>query len=203
MIARRGRHGCGIAAAGWLLVLAPAAEAHMEVEGAGEIANGALHPLMSPAHALVLLALGLWLGQRRPFELKTPLWAMLPISALALALTASGQVPSLPAPVLSGSALAIAILVGLEIRLPRWAVGMVCALAVAAVGLDSAADADSAYAVTKTLIGSWLSLNAAICYIAICASNAGGRRWAQTAIRVIGSWVIAISLMVLAFALRR
>ena len=61
----------------------------------------------------------------------------------------------------------------------------------------------STFGVLKTLAGTWLSLNAAVFYIAVCASNGAEKKWAKAAIRVLGSWIIAIALMVLAFSLRK
>ena len=76
-------------------------------------------------------------------------------------------------------------------------------MAGAVIALDSTVETGSAFVVTKTLIGTWFSMNAVVCYIAICASNGADKKWAVTAIRVVGSWIVAISVMMLAFALRK
>lgn len=177
--------------------------AHLTVEGVGDVANGALHPLMTPAHVLVILGLGLLLGQQVPLNLKTPMRIFAPVSAAALLFTLSGRVTDVYQPVLIGIALIAAILVGLEIRIPSWAGAALCVAAASAIGLDSAVDTGSTANVLKTLAGTWLSLNAAVFYIAVCASNAEDRQWARVGIRVLGSWIIAIALMVLAFSLRK
>jgi hypothetical protein len=173
------------------------------VEGAGEMANGALHPLMTPAHMLVILSLGLLLGQRVPLDLKTPFRVFAPVSAAALLWTLGGRGGDVGQPLLIGIALVTAVLVTLEMKIPAWLRGLLCGAAAVAIGLDSAVDRGSTMSILKTLGGTWLSLNAAVFYLAACASNAEDRKWARVGIRVIGSWIIAISLMVLAFSLRK
>jgi hypothetical protein len=153
----------------------PAAQAHLTVEGVGEVANGALHPLLTPAHALVILSLGLLLGQQVPLQLKTPMRIFAPVSALALLLTLGGWVGDVYQPVLIGISLVAAALVGLEIKIPAWVGGVLCVAAACAIGLDSAVENGSTASVLKTLAGTWLSLNAAVFYIAVCASNAEDR----------------------------
>jgi hydrogenase/urease accessory protein HupE len=189
--------------AGIFLLPLPEIPAHLMVEGAGEMANGALHPLMTPAHMLVILSLGLLLGQRVPLDLKTPFRVFAPVSAAALLWTLGGRGGDVGQPLLIGIALVTAVLVTLEMKIPAWLRGLLCGAAAVAIGLDSAVDRGSTMSILKTLGGTWLSLNAAVFYLAACASNAEDRKWARVGIRVIGSWIIAISLMVLAFSLRK
>jgi hypothetical protein len=177
--------------------------AHMAVEGAGQIASGALHPLITPAHALILLGLGLLVGQQVPLDLRVPIRVFAPVSAAALFLTMFWQVATVYQPVLVGIALCVGILVGLERKLSRLACGVLCAAAAFGIGTDSAVESGSNFVVIKTLIGTWLGMNVAVVYIAICASNGAGRKWSRAAIRIVGSWIIAISMLVLAFSLRK
>jgi urease accessory protein len=181
----------------------PNAHAHLAVKGLGEVGNGALHPFITPAHALIILALGLLLGQRKPFELKHPVAMMAPVSAGALVLTTTGWFPGVYQPLLVAVALCCAVFVVIGRQFPASVYGSLCVVGVLGIGLDSAAEDGTAFAVAKTLIGTWISLNLVIPYIAICASNGADKPWAATAIRILGSWIVAISLMVLAFALRK
>lgn len=194
---------CGWMGAGLSMFVIPTTHAHLMVEGAGEVANGALHPVMTPAHVLVILSLGLLLGQQLPLNLKWPVRIFAPVSAAALLLTLNGWVEEVHQPVLIGIALVIAGLLTLEVKLPVWASGLLCIASALAIGLDSAVDSGPTAGRLKTLLGTWLALNAAVFYTAICASNAEDRQWARVGIRVIGSWIIAIALMVLAFSLRK
>jgi hypothetical protein len=184
-------------------VLTSTAHAHLTVEGVGDLGNGALHPLMTPAHVLVFLSLALFIGQRVPLDLKTPLWVFAPVSAAALLFTLTGRVGGVYQPLLVGIALVTAILVALDVRVPRIGCWLLCAAAAGGIGLDSGVDTGSTSAVLKTLGGTWLSLNAAVFYLAVCASNGSDKKWAKAGIRVLGSWIIAIALMVLAFSLRK
>ncbi len=200
------RQRCGsglLAGLGFYLIPVSTAQAHLTVEGVGEVANGALHPLMTPAHALVILSLGLLLGQQVPLKLKLPIRIFAPVSAAALLFTLSGRVNGFYQPVLIGIALTAAILVALEIRIPSWVGAVLCAAAALGIGLDSAVGTGTTVSVLKTLAGTWLGLNAAVFYLAVCASNAEDRKWARVGLRVLGSWIIAIALMVLAFSLRK
>lgn len=180
------------------------ASAHIMMEGAGEITNGALHPLMTPAHVLVLLAAGLISGQNARDKDSNPLRVFAPALAVALLATLpsilSGE---LWQPLVIGFSLVLAALVALELRLPRAAVIGLTVLSAVVIGLDSGAEADSIAAKVKTLAGTWVTASAVVFYISACASNAEGKPWARTAIRVIGSWIVAIGLMVLAFALKK
>lgn len=193
----------GWLAVAWVAAVTTPVQAHMTVEGAGDFGNGALHPLMTPGHVLVVLGLGLWLGQRIPLDLKIPLRVFAPVSAVALALTSLGWGAGIAPVWVSVLALAIAALVGLEKPLPRIACAVVCAMGAALVALDSGVEAANGWVAAKMLVGTWLAINAMVCYIAICASNGMGKTWARIGIRVIGSWIFAITLLVVAFSLRK
>jgi urease accessory protein len=185
------------------LVLPSTAHAHLTVEGAGEIVSGALHPLMTPAHVLIILGLGLLLGQQVPLDLKMPMAVLACVSAAALALTATGRITGVYQPMLVVIALCPALLVALEKKPPRGVMAALCAAAAAGVGLDSGIENASAVVVVKSLLGTWISLNVVAGYLAICVSNSDGRPWARVGIRVLGSWIIAIVFLVLAFSLRK
>jgi urease accessory protein len=180
-----------------------AAQAHLSVEGVSDLANGALHPLTSPSHVLMFLSLALFLGQRVPLNLKMPMLIFSSAFAGALLFTLTkwaGEVnPSLRIAI----SLVTAILVVLEMKIPPWAVGMLCGAVAVGIGLDSAPGVAAWGPALKVLAGNWLSVNAVVFYIALCASNGADQKWSKTAIRVIGSWMIAICLMALAFAFQK
>ncbi len=185
------------------LILQSTVHAHLTVDGAGEVGSGALHPLMTPAHVLILLGLSLMLGQRVPLDLKTPLQVLAPASALALIATTTGKISGVYPPVLIGIAMGIAILVALEIKICAMVCRLICGVAAIGIGLDSGLETGTAIIVAKTLAGTWISMNIVTAYLAICSSPAAEKPWAKTGIRVIGSWIIAISLLALAFSLRK
>ncbi len=194
----------GLLAGGLVSLSLPSTvQAHMLVDGAGDLGNGALHPLMTPAHLLVLISLALLLAQQVPLDLKTPLRFFAPLSAIALAFTATASLSGVPQPLLLGTALGLGILVGLEVKLSHPFRMLACAVPAVAIGLDSGLEIGSGVAITKSLLGTWLAMNGLVLYLTMAASNATGKPWARTGLRVIGSWIIAISLMVLAFSLRK
>lgn len=124
-------------------------------------------------------------------------------SAVALLLTFTGWVSNVYPPVLLGLALGAAVLVALEKKIPPTGLHALLAVAALVIGLDSAVESSSTVSVLKTLAGTWISLGVLLADIAIYASFCTKKQWLKVGIRVIGSWIIAIALLVLAFSLRR
>jgi urease accessory protein len=186
----------------WMLLISTA-QAHLTVEGVGDVEGGMLHPLMTPAHVLILLGLALLFGMRIPLNLKAPMCIMAVLAAIALALTATGRIPVIPQPLLIGLALVIASLVALDRRLHPAVYLVLYGFAAIGIGLDSVVEKGSATVIAKTLIGTWATLNIFPAYVAVCVSHGAKKQWSRTAIRILGSWIIAISILVLAFALRK
>ncbi len=184
------------------LALPAAAQAHTPIEGIGDFWSGAVHPLTTPSHLLLLLALGLLLGQQKPLKLKWPMLVFGSASALALLLTAVGRDTRVYQPVLLGLACCTAALVALERQPPRPATLTLLAVAAFAIGLDSAVESASTATLVKTLSGTWISLGVLLADIAIYASFYLRKDWMRIGIRVMGSWILAATLLVLAFLLR-
>lgn len=176
---------------------------HVAVEGLGELGNGALHPFVTPAHVLVIAAVGILLGQRLPFRLTKPMAALAIGSAAGLLATTSGWPQELPQPLLLAIALAIAAWVTIERQVPVSALAAVTAAGGLVIGLDSAAPPGTPAETAKTLAGTWFAINASIGYLALCLSHSEGRPWARIALRIAASWIIAIALLVLAFEFRK
>ena len=168
-----------------------------------EVASGLLHPLTTPTHILILLGLGLLIGQHQPLNLKMPLLVFVPVSALALVLTCFGWISNFYQPLLIAIALAGGILVALEKTIPPWLARLLFGAAALAIGLDSRVESASMLVVLKTLAGTWLCLIIVLADVAIYGSYCAKRKWMQIGTRVIGSWIVAISMLVLAFALRK
>jgi hypothetical protein len=71
--------------------------------------------------------------------------------------------------------------------------------------LDSGADiGGKPLAIAGTLLGTWVSLGIGLINIAYYVSLAAERerKWIGIGLRIAGSWIFAISLLMLAFALR-
>lgn len=192
----------------WLLALLvlslpTTANAHSTITGVGPFVGGMLHPLTTPTHLLILIALGLLIGQHKPLNLKTPLSVFIPISALALCLTTTGIVKTVCTPILISIALFASVLVSLQKSLPSWVIQAICVLAAIAIGLDSTVESGTPIIIVKTLLGTWTGLFLIIGYSGYYISMFSKQEWQKIGVRVASSWIIAASLMILAFALRR
>jgi len=186
----------------FLLAFPSSAQAHSPVQGMGDFINGLLHPLTTPAHVLVIIALGLLAGRRRPLDLKAPmLWFIALSGAGLIAATAAGMKPVSPALPL-GVALGAGALLALDRNPGPLPFSALFATAALVLGLDSAVEAGSKAGVAKTFLGNWISLAVLVYDVAIYVSLGGEAKWLNIALRVAGSWIIAIALMVLAFAFR-
>lgn len=189
---------------GGLLLLTQPASAHSTVEGLDEFVNGLLHPLFSPAHILVLLAFGFWIGTYPPVRLRSPLPAFA-IGALAGLLCAwKGLSSPVYQPVLLLTAMLAAVVVAADLKLPLL-VRVVCgAIAGFLLGLDSPPDTGgNSQAIFKTLLGTWIGLYIWLVNPAFYTSLLPQKKWASYAVRIAASWIIAIAVMVLAFAFRK
>lgn len=176
--------------------------AHVPIEGWGDFANGAIHPVLNPGHALIIIGLALLLGQQVPLKVKTPMLFFAPGSAVALALSATGWIGGNWPPVMMVLSLALGAMVAIA-RSPRpHVVYALCLIAAMLLGLDSEVESGELPAIIQTLAGTWLALNLLLLYIALASSNAAGKPIAANAVRILGSWIVAIALLVLAFEIR-
>jgi len=183
------------------LLLPRVAEAHSTVEGLDEFVNGLLHPLFSPAHVLVLLAFGFWIGRHPPLRLRSPL-PVFALGALAGLLCAwQGVLSPVYPPLLLATAMISAVVVAADFKLPL-AVRVVCGgIAGFLLGLDSPPDmAGTSQAIFKTLLGTWIGLYIWLVNPAFYVSVLPQKKWAAYAVRIAASWIIAISFMVLALS---
>ena len=165
--------------------------------------GGLLHPLLTLPHVLVLLGLGIWLGQHPPLRLKPPLLAFATGCAAALLLTTRFAVPPAMSNWVMAAALGCGILVAASARLPVLLGVAVAAVAAIAVALDSGVDgALTALATSFTLLGTWISTTVLVANVAYYISLCPPRQSVQIALRIAGSWIAAASVLVLAFALK-
>ncbi len=200
---RQQGRGWWLALVAGLLAIPASAHAHASVEGMGKFSAGLIHPLLTPSHLLILLGLGLWLGQHRPLQLRAPMLLFAPFSAAGLLMAGQLAIPEAWQLLLICLALGIAMLVVLSARLPAWAAQPLFAAAALAIGLDSGLDGSASVTTTAiTLVATWLSLNLCIVNFAFYTSICPEHKWVQIGIRVAGSWMAAICLLLLAFSLK-
>jgi urease accessory protein len=185
------------AAACALLLFSLAASAHGDVRGVKGFYAGALHPFLAPAHFMALAALGLLIGQRGMAAGRDAILAF--VLGLFSGLLVS---KAMGFPEVDGILLGFAALLGLAVAISqRFLPGVVVALVAAALGL--AVGIGSA---PETLQGNawWIMaggtyLSAFLCVMLITIAVESLRRtWMRIGIRVIGSWLTASALLVLA-----
>ena len=165
--------------------------------------SGLVHPLITPAHLLLLIGLGLWLGQRPPLRVRAAMYYFAPLSAVGLLLTTQLSLAPAWQVLLPGMALCVAVLVASSRPALAWMQATLAAVAGMALGLDSGVDAGApGSAVAVTLLGTWIALNVLLVNLAHYTSLLPQRKWASIGVRIAGSWIAAICVLVLAFAAR-
>jgi urease accessory protein len=177
------------------ILLAPPAQAHAVVPGVGGFAGGLLHPLLVAAHAMSLVALGLLIArQSRPFApglvFALALCAGLIAIALAVGETIASQV-----------LLANTAILGLAVAAawsPPKAIGwLLAAVGGAALALDSPPDAITLSEAYRMLLGTGLSACLALALV-VALTRRARRHWQIIAVRIVGSWIAASAILVLA-----
>lgn len=184
--------------AGALGVLPVTAHAHSPIEGMNEFYNGVLHPLLVPAHILLILATGLFLGQRGPRENRLALPAFFLAGAAGLALAGSGAAPETVRGLLLAGTMAIGLLTAVGRRAPLPLYPAAGAFAGFFLGLDSAPEALEGRERILALVGTGLGLNLWLIYACGIADFFSKKPWQRIGLRILGSWLAASSLLVLA-----
>lgn len=179
--------------------LAPVTEASAHtVLGITGFAGGLLHPLLVLSHLAALIALALLIGQQQRLRSLPIVFAIALIASLgAIALA---YVPTYAEPALLTLAAVIGAMVALARPLP-WMVRAALAAATGlAIGLDSPPEAISLPEANLTLAGTALSAIALLFALSWLAAQIR-RDWQRIGVRIIGSWIAASAIMVLALRL--
>jgi hydrogenase/urease accessory protein HupE len=176
--------------------------AHGSIEGLGDLWNGVLHPLRSPAQVLVLLGLGLFAGQRRrlrPLAVSF-LWAS--AAGFGLNLVWRG-IPEPPVFLLCVVSAFLGVWVAIRKPMPTAVAKLLFAVAGWVLAWDSLPEADSLWSAFKVSLGVWVGLAVILLNLGSYAQMAPKKGWVRTVFRVLGSWIMAISVLYLALSLRR
>ncbi|MGB6939700.1 MAG: HupE/UreJ family protein [Xanthobacteraceae bacterium] len=189
----------------WLAILAastaPAAHAHLMNSGFGPFYDGVAHPLTSaedllPIAAVALLAglsgarYGRWLLAALPAA-----WTIGMIAGWALGVPAIPLWAAAAATALAGAAVAA------DLRLP---LAVVLGLAAAIGALHGFANGTELTAAPRGLV----AIAGTACCLAVVVSLLAGQvtslraQWARLAVRVCGSWIAAIGLLMLGWSAR-
>lgn len=182
-----------------LCLFALPAHAHSPIAGLNDFYAGALHPFVSPAHLVVLLALGLAIGQRAHGAMgraEAPLLALLLALPLGLAThRLAGDPDGQRALLLLAAGLGLAV--AGQLALPRSALVVLAAATALIVGWNSGPGALDGRPRALALAGTGAAVLLLVTYVAILTSLAA-RPWLRIAMRVAGSWLAAAALLVLA-----
>ena len=186
-----------------VLLLPRGAQAHVQIQGLGEFASGGLQPLTTVPDLLLLVGLGLMLGQQRPLSFSTLAWVFAPLSAAALFFPAAAARDfTVPAIIEAALVMAIGAQVALARCRPRWVERVSFALGGLALGLDSSGVSPPGALHLRALMGAWIAVFLIIADVAYYSALWARTPWVLIGVRVAGSWLVAISLLLLAFLVK-
>ena len=177
-----------------------AAQAHTVIDGIGGFPGGLLHPLLVPAHGLALIALGCLVGQ---FGWRTRLMliaAFIAGAALTVALVTMAFSANAAEQVVLALASIAGLLLAAWLRPPSLMVAILAICIAAAITLDSVPAILSVKETLLSLGGTVIAATSLLTLIAVL-SAAGPQLWQRIGIRMLGSWITASAIMVLALRL--
>lgn len=180
------------------------AMAHGSIPGATVFYNGFLHAFLAPAHALSLVALALWGGGQGEAR-KGLLINALALGLVAGALLAGALGDPNTDPVLLSLALVCSLMVALQWVGPRWWLACVAFAVGAAVALGSGDPAFTGMRRLSLLGGAGVGAVILFGQIAFWVDELVVRhrfRAALVAVRIVSSWMSAITLLLVALAVR-
>jgi urease accessory protein len=161
---------------------------------------GFLNPLLVPAHAVALLGLGLMIGQQSRRGVTMTAFALGLIVGLA-AITAAVGETSANTVLLAATAFA-GLTVAIGSPIPA-VVGAPLALVIgASIALDSPPKAVSLQAANAALVGTAVGAGIIVGLVAAIVMQLR-RGWPRIGVRVLGSWIAASAVLVLALRLAR
>ena len=193
--------GAGSAALIALIMGASPALAHPPPFGIHGFSGGLLHPLFVPAHAMALVALGLLLAQQSQWG-QGVVFAILNALAAGLGMMMLGVVPRFAHEAVLALAGTAGLLTAMARPLPAVFGCVVSGAAAFAIALDSPPEVISVSEANLMLLGTGCGVMFWLLLIAVGASRAT-RVWARVAVRVLGSWIAASAILVLALRLGR
>ena len=175
--------------------------AHVPFAGLNELYNGLLHPLVVPAHLLLLIATGLFLGKQgsrgiAPSLLVFSLLTFGGLVATIFSMKGGGEKSLLILTAIIG------LLIAVNLRIPMFLCLLVAALTGFLIGLDSPQDVLAGKAKFFSLLGSGLGICFLFLYPLAFADYFSDRNWQKIGVRIVGSWVAASAVLVLALALQ-
>ena len=184
-----------------LSLLPGVAFAHSPIKGIGDFYAGLLHPVFVPAQLMLLLAVGFLFGQRIK-EMGTPILTFMGATMLGLMATGFSMGINVEIGLLVASALA-GLLVAANMRIPMYCYIIIGAFSGGVLGFDSAQENLSGMAKIVALLGSLVGIYLTLLYAMGFTDYFTKYPWQRIGIRVLGSWVAAISFLVLSLSLKK
>jgi urease accessory protein len=186
----------GIASLCLVLASATVAEAHSVNKQFGDFYGGLLHPLTALEHLVPFLGLGLLAGQQGTSSAR---WVLLlfPIGLFVGATAAGNLEPNSLVEWLNRlSFVAIGALVACAVRVPLPALAISAVVLGFSHGYENTADVSAAVVMHLFISGVVVT---GIAMIAIFAALTVTRQvaWQKIAVRVIGSWITAIGILII------
>ena len=187
----------GALAIALLLATVSSAFAHPPPLGVTGFFGGVLHPFFVPAHVLAITGLGILIGQQTPRWGKAVPFGYAAALAVGLIVIALAFVPRYASDAVLVCALIAGILTALARSLPEPLGCALTAVAGLAVALDSPPDVISVREANLMLLGTLLGATVLL-LVAVGGASRLTRPWQRIELRVIGSWIAASAILVLA-----
>ena len=182
-----------------LLVIPEAALAHSPIEGLGNFYNGLLHPVLVPSHLLLLVAIGIFIGQQGQKVLQPAIGTFAFATIAGLTVAWFSAIEGTEALVLVLSAV-IGLVIAIAPNVPLIWCGAIALMAGFFLGIDSAQEELSGMDKLVTLFGNAVAIYFIVLYPMALANRLNKKEWQKIGMRVVGSWIAASSLLVLALS---
>ena len=191
----------GCVRAALILVALTAADVAVAHAPMGEgVSGGLMHPYLVPAHAMSLVALGLFIGRQRDQGIPLLVFAAALIAGLVALTFAVGETPA--AELLLGNTTLVGVLLAAAWTPPKPLGWIIAAVTGAALAFDSPPETISVQEADLMLLGTGLG---ALSLLGAVVGGAGylTRPWQRLGVRIVGSWIAASAILVLALTLAR
>jgi urease accessory protein len=190
-----------------LLAAATPARAHLMNSGFGPFYDGLAHPLISPEDLLPVVAMSLLAGlggaRRGRLVLATlpPAWLAGMASGAGIAAGWAVGLPAAPAWLVAAATVLIGALVASDPRLPLATVVAVAAALGALHGYDNGRELAATTGALVAIAGIACSLFALVSLMAgqVAVLQA---QWTRLAVRISGSWIAAVGLLMLGWSVK-
>ncbi|WP_211452663.1 HupE/UreJ family protein [Collimonas antrihumi] len=181
------------------------AHAHAAFVGIGDFYAGVLHPITSPEHIMLLLALGLLAGQNGR-QRCCFLLAVFPVAVLAGAIVSRHwMVPQSMFAINVSTVIAAGIFLAIGRQQPRSVLGLFAAFAGITFGMANGSAIEGQMAPAAFFSGMTAVAFLTLAYVTAAGDSLLRLRqgWINIGLRVAGSWAIAIGVLVLSLASRQ